>query len=88
MAKIAGRAKLDFELAFTVNEAEARALDAMASYGEDAFIKAFYEKLGSAYMKEHEDGLREFLKSIRGLVSPELSRLDDARKAFVGKARL
>lgn len=82
MAKITGRATVEMTLSFTVTEPEARALDALAGYGDDAFIKHFYEKLGKAYMRDHEQGLRAFLKSIRSEVAPILSRATLAREAF------
>jgi hypothetical protein len=88
MAKIVQRARVNMALDFTVNESEARALDALATYGDDAFIKVFYEKLGEAYMKEHEQGLRSFLKSIRESVPGYLSRMDEAREVFEGSARI
>lgn len=88
MAKIVGHAECDLIMTFTVTEQEARALDALAGYGDDAFIKAFYEKLGKAYMQNHEEGLRSFLRSIRALVGPVLARQDMARKAFTGRYRL
>ncbi|MHC4179286.1 MAG: hypothetical protein ACYSWU_17370 [Planctomycetota bacterium] len=65
---------------FVINEVEARALDALAGYGDNAFIEAFYEKLGKAYMRNHEDGLRSFLTTIRDVVTPAIGMVDDARK--------
>lgn len=82
MAKITQKAKLDLLLAFEINESEARALDALAGYGDDAFIEVFYAKLGSAYMEKHEQGLRQFLQSIRKFVPMALGRIDRARKAL------
>jgi hypothetical protein len=82
MAKISAEPQIHFELTVKLSEAETRALDALAGYGDDAFIKAFYEKLGTAYMKPHEAGLREFLKTIRILVPGQLTRLDAARSTF------
>lgn len=82
MAKISGQAKVEMTLTFTVTESEARALDALAGYGDDSFIKHFYEKLGRHYMEPHEKGLREFLKSIRSEVAPILSRATEAREVF------
>ncbi len=82
MAKITTRPSVNLELTFTINETEARALDALAGYGDDAFIQHFYEKLGKAYMEDHEAGLRCFLKDIRAFVPSALRRVDDARKAF------
>lgn len=82
MAKVAAQPMIGVKITFTVSESEARALDALAGYGEDAFVKAFYEFLGEGYMKPHEDGLREFLGSIRDVVNPALERLNDAKLVF------
>lgn len=88
MAKIVQRANVDLNLTFTVNESEARALDALAGYGDDAFVKAFYQLLGKAYMERHESGMRSFLKAVRDEVPLILCRVDKARDAFAGKAEL
>ena len=85
MAVVIERANLDLKIQFTINEDEARALDALAGYGDDSFIKAFYEKLGKCYMDRHEEGLRSFLKTIRDGLTPILSRTDEARKLFLKK---
>lgn len=82
MAHISTRPTVDLVLKFTICEEEARALDALAGYGDDAFIAAFYEKLGKAYMDNHEQGLRSFLKGVRSFVPPALSKVDKARAAF------
>lgn len=87
MAKIEGRPSLDLKIVLVISEEEARALDALAGYGDDAFIKAFYEKLGEAYMRDHEGGLRMFLKSVRESsgISGVLGRMDDVRKVWTGE---
>jgi hypothetical protein len=82
MAKIVGKPRIDIEFTFTVNEAEARALEALAGYGDDAFIGMFYDKLGASYLKPHEAGMREFLKSIRGICINALADVADARIAL------
>lgn len=82
MAKLEPKTKLDLNVSFTVNESELRALDALAGYGDDCFIKMFYDNLGQSYMKPHEEGMREFLKSIRTITPTILSQADKARKAF------
>jgi hypothetical protein len=82
MAQITARPRIELFVQFTINEEEARALDALTGYGDDAFIKAFYENLGAAYMKSHEEGLRMFLKSVRAFMPGILSSTDNARKAF------
>lgn len=85
MARIETRVQLDFSVTFTVDEEEARALNALAGYGDDNFIKVFYEKLGTAYMKDHEEGLRRFLKSIRESIPYSISSINDARKTLSNK---
>lgn len=79
MAETYVRAELDVKVTFTIDEEEARALDALAGYGEDAFVKAFYQVLGKDYMTEHEYGLRRFLGSIRSVVNPAISLVDQAK---------
>ena len=83
MAQIIGRPNVNLDLTFRINEAEARALDDLTGYGIDAFINAFYEKLGKAYMEKHEAGLRSFLNSVHKFIPPELAKLDVARQAFL-----
>ena len=87
MSKLLVKPKVSIAVIFEVDESEARALDALAGYGDDAFIKVFYEKLGEGYMREHEKGLRSFLTSIRGIVGPALSEVDDARALLIEKAK-
>ena len=87
MARIVQRATVDIEAVFSVTEAEARALDALVGYGDDAFIKHFKESLGEAYMRDHEDGLRSFFRSVRDFMPGILKRADDARRAFEGQDR-
>lgn len=82
MAKITAQPKLELNVTFTVNESEARALDALVGYGDDAFISVFYEKLGKAYMEKHEQGLRSFFKDIRSFMPSILSRMNDSRTVF------
>lgn len=67
---------------FTVTEGELRALDALACYGDTAFINMFYKHCGETYLKPHEKDLREFLKTIRAIAGPILQRADAARAAF------
>ena len=85
MAQALGKPVLTVTVAFEIDEEEARALDALSGYGDDAFIKAFYEKLGTSYMRDHEPGLRRFLKTIRDVVTPAMSQADKARALLAGK---
>lgn len=82
MAKIVALPVVEVTTQFTVTEAELRALEALAGYGDDAFIKMFYKDLGECYLRKHEAGLREFLKSIRTIAMPILSKADKAREIF------
>lgn len=67
-----------------LTEGHLRALDAMAGYGDDAFLKAFYVKLGTAYMKPFEKDLRELFSMIRSDVPVALHEIKDARKNLRG----
>jgi hypothetical protein len=82
MATVEGIPTVSLTMRIKISESEARALEALAGYGDDAFVKAFYEKLGESYMKKHETGLRSFLKSIREFMPGYLSRADKARETF------
>lgn len=82
MAKITQAPVVTVEAHFTVTEEELRALEALAGYGDDAFIRAFYEHLGTSYLKPYEKGLRQFLTSIRDIAGPIIKRTDEARKVF------
>lgn len=82
MGKVVGIPTVKLSVRIDLTEDEARALDALAGYGDDAFIEAFYEKLGKAYMRDYEQGLRSFLTSMRRELSPLFGKADAARKAF------
>lgn len=82
MATIDSRPTIELKVTFALTEPEARAFDALVGYGDDAFIKHFYEGLGQAYLKQHEQGLRSLFKSVREQLPYVLSRADRARKAF------
>jgi hypothetical protein len=85
MAQIDARPTIQLLVSFRLDEEEARALDALVGYGDDAFIKAFQEKLGEHYMRDHEQGLRRFFQTTRQLLPGILNSADAARKAFNGK---
>ena len=67
-------------LDLTLNESEARALDALAGYSVDAFLKTFYREMGRHYLEPEEAGLRSLFAQIRATVPPALTAVDDARK--------
>jgi hypothetical protein len=85
MAKIEGRATLQVSVIISLNEAEMGALDALAGYGVDTFLKVFYEQMGRSYLEPHEAGLRSLFESVRSgpaAIGNVLSRADKARKVF------
>lgn len=67
----------------TLTEGQLRALDALAGYGDDAFFKAFYLKLGKHYMQPVERDMRELFVAIRKEVPKALSEVEESRK-FLG----
>lgn len=80
MATARNRVDLQFSTTLTLNEVEIRALDALVGYGDDAFIEAFKEKLGSVYIRDHEHGLRSAFDAIRRDVLPALAEIKQARR--------
>lgn len=66
---------------FKVTEVELRALDALAGYGFDPFMKVFKEHLGSHYMEGNEKGLASFFDAVRQNASRLLVRMEAARES-------
>lgn len=64
----------------TLDHAEIAALDALAGYGTDAFLKVFYDKLGEAYLRPHEAGLRSLFDTIRHDATSALAAVRDAEQ--------
>ena len=65
-----------------LTEPELRALEALAGYGDDAFLKIFFQYLGTAYLKPHTAGIKSLFAVIRSDLNPILHRADSAKKAF------
>lgn len=80
MATAKNHLAIEFSTTLTLDETEIRALDALAGYGDTAFLKAFKEKLGEVYIRDHEKGLRSFFEAIRREVLPRLYEIDQARE--------
>lgn len=74
---------LEFTTTITLTEGQIRALDAMVGYGDDAFMKAFYIKLGRHYMQPFEKDLRELFDNIRENVIPAKREVDDMRRRLL-----
>ena len=74
--------KITVTTTMELNEAEMGALDALAGYGIDSFLKVFYDRLGKAYLQPYEAGLRSLFEKIRKEIPPALSKVEQARKAI------
>lgn len=81
-------ATISFSATLQLNETEVRALDALVGYGDDAFLKVFKEKLGAAYIRDHEAGLRSAFAAIRNDVLPALHDIDQARRDLIAAAQM
>ncbi len=86
MTKLDARVTMDTTVTLVINEAEAAALDALAGYGSDAFLKVFYKELGQSYMQPHEVGLRSLFAAIREQIPSVLREVQECRQ-FVAEAR-
>lgn len=82
MATTRSTAIISFSTTLTLNEVEIRALDALVGYGDDSFLEVFKAKLGAAYIRDHEAGLRSAFSAIRRDVLPALHEIDDIRKSL------
>ncbi len=80
--KVEPKTTLTWNVTITIDESEARALDALAGYGTDEFIKTFYEKMGKSYLQPHEKGLQRLFASIRKQICPALGEIDEVRKTI------
>lgn len=85
MAKLSLRPTLTMTIVLELTEEEAMALDALAGYGTDAFLKVFYQ-LGRTYLEPHEKGLRSLFATVRDVVPGYRSQAEEARKVFSGRA--
>jgi hypothetical protein len=74
------KAVIAFSTTITINETEIRALDALVGYGFDSFIGVFKDKLGAAYIRDHESGLKSFFETVGHDVLPALNDIDTARR--------
>ena len=77
MEKIVGNAKanVEFTIKFTLTKGEAKALDAIAGYGSDAFLRIFGEHMAKNYLGALED---ELLKTIQNSKNKPQNVTDEA----------
>ena len=81
--------KTEVKITATLELAEGhlRALDALIGYGDDAFLRAFYVKLGKHYMKPFERDLRDLFSHLRGTLPSALDGVKNARQQLSGGAK-
>jgi hypothetical protein len=79
MTELRPRVAITYTCTLVLSESEMRALDALAGYGDDAFLKAFYKDLGTHYLKPHEAGLRSLFAAIRHDGHLQLADIDLSR---------
>ncbi len=77
---------MQFNVFLKLSEGEARALEALTGYGHKAFLKYFYEHLGTSYLQPHEKGLISLFDSIKREIPAHLSRIDKTIEAFENEA--
>lgn len=82
MAIVNPKMEVSFSLHLTLSEEEARALTAIAGYNDSDFLRVFYQHMGEAYLKPHEQGVVSLLQAIREQLSPALGHVDKSRKAI------
>lgn len=75
------KTKVSFTVSIELEEGEVRALDALAGYGADAFLKVFYKHLGMHYMKPFDKDLRLLFEKIKTL-RPQINEIREARKSL------
>lgn len=83
MAKLIST-KVDIAPVITLEltEDEALALAGIFGYSVDHFLRVFYEKMGTAYVKPHEKGVRSLHETIRKATTPALAAIQQARRVL------
>ena len=84
MSTVKTNVKVEITATVEFTEGQLRAMDALIGYGDDAFLRAFYVKLGKHYMKPFERDLRDLFDALRGSVPEALRGVKEARKRLSG----
>jgi hypothetical protein len=82
--KIVGNAavNVNFTIEFTLTKEEAKALEAIAGYGADPFLKTFYQHMGESYLKPFEKAIRDLFKRITEELPSELYKIEKAEEGI------
>jgi len=84
MAKLLSTPQVTTTITLVLSEEEARALLALTEYGEDNFLRVFYNSLGTHHLSDHEAGLRSLFQSVDNYLHPIFNKLKKAREVFNG----
>jgi hypothetical protein len=76
--------KVEITATLELTEGQLRALDALVGYGDDAFFRAFYVKLGKHYMQPFERDMRDLFSQIRQNVPKALREIKEVREQLKG----
>ncbi|NEI70987.1 hypothetical protein GR212_15510 [Rhizobium lusitanum] len=87
MASAINKATVAFSTTLTLNESEIQALEALVCYGADSFLKVFKENLGTAYIRNHEEGIRSLFDAINRDVRPAHRKIVEARQDLIDGVR-
>src|SRR3546814_8833014 len=79
MANTVNQVTVAFSTTLTLNEVEIQALEAITCYGVDSFLEVFKKNLGTAYIRDHEEGVRSLFKAIGRDVLPAHRAIVQAR---------
>jgi len=79
-AEIKSKVDLDLKIQLTVSLAEARALHEIIKFGNDAFLKVFYEHLGKSTLKQQEAGLISLFNTIRDNIPARIHESEEIIK--------
>ncbi len=80
--KIVGRPSVSLDVVISLTEDEAGALQAISAYGDDIFIRKFYDEVGRSCLEPHEKGLRSLLTACSEQLGVLLAKAQAARKVF------
>lgn len=80
VADVKPHGRITMEVTLVLNEREARALNALTSYGFDDFLNALYTKLGRTYIEPYQDGLASLFTRCRETITPTIKDIEDARE--------
>lgn len=83
MARIIGKPTTELHITLELTYDEAKALEALAGYGTNPFVEAFFKVMGKAYLQPHVKGLASVFDVFRGLPSIT-DRYEKAQEVFAG----